>query len=384
MAEAEGGICEYVKEYSTLMLKIPEMSERQRLCFFVDGLQYWVATELRRREPHDLASVMMIVEKLGDFKQCERPRSPRHERAKGKGDGRSKSGSPKATDDERNGDEGCYRHHKGEKKHEGSRKQGDSRDYKAHVGPRGGCFYCAGPHYRKDCPHKGNMIAFLEKHKGSKGDSSSSDGEARMGTLQMVNAFVQKSKEETAKGKKSKKRQNLLYPMVDVAKKTQEALVDTRATHNFMSPRVAKWLGLKPTKDGSWFTAVNVEERPSKGVVKNVDLRIDGWTGKADFNIIDMDELGVVLGMDFMEKLSDTLNPYCGVMMMAESMISLVSKDGADARKGITVLQLDKGSTLCYGERQMGPRTYAVDMHMKTVTTEKFKPYLNLIHLLSC
>ncbi|KAK3042180.1 hypothetical protein RJ639_001300 [Escallonia herrerae] len=332
-AEAEGSICEYVKEYSTLMLKIPEMSERQRLCFFVDGLQYWVATELRRREPHDLASAMMIVERLGDFKQCERPRSPRHECAKGKGNDRSKSGSPKATDDEWNGDEGRCRHHKGEKKHDGSRKQGDSSDYKAHVGSIGGCFYCAGPHYRKDCPHKGNMIAFLEKHKGSKGDSSNSDREACMGTLQMVNAFVQKSKEETAKEKKSEKRWNLLYAMMDVAEKNQEALMDTGATHNFMSSRVAEWLWLKPTKDRSWFTTVNAEERPTKGVVKNVDLRIDGWTGKADFNIIDMDELGVVLGMDFMEKLSATLNPYCGVMMIAEWMILLVSKDGADAQR---------------------------------------------------
>ncbi|KAK3032218.1 hypothetical protein RJ639_036148 [Escallonia herrerae] len=280
-AEAEGRIREYVKEYSALMLKIPEMSERQRLCFFFDGLQYWVATELQRREPHDLASAMMIVERLGDFKQCERLRSPRHERAKGRGEGRSKSGSPKATDDERNEDEGRLRHHKGEKKHGGSRKQGDSRDYKAHGGPRGGCFYGAGRHYGRYCPHK--------------------------------------------------------------------------------------------------------------GVVKNVDLRIGRWTGKKDFNIIDMDELGVVLGMDFMKKLSTALNPYCRVMMMIvgkegqpEWMIPLVSKDGANARKGITVLQLDEGLTLCYVEWQMGPRTYAVDMLTKTIMIEKFKHCLNLIHLLSC
>ncbi|KAK3039473.1 hypothetical protein RJ639_028055 [Escallonia herrerae] len=164
----KGIIHEYVKEYSALMLEIPEMSKRQRLCFFIDGLQQWFATELRRREPHDLAFAMVIVKRLGDFKKCERPRSPRHERAKVGGDDRSKSGSPKATDDERSGDEGRLRHHKGEKKHD-------------------------------------KMIAFLEKHKGSKGDSSSSEGEARMGALQMVNAFVQKSKEEATKGKKSKK-----------------------------------------------------------------------------------------------------------------------------------------------------------------------------------
>ncbi|KAK3021218.1 hypothetical protein RJ639_046637 [Escallonia herrerae] len=205
----------------------------------------WVATELRQWEPHDLASAMAIVKRLEDFKQGERPKSPRHERAKDGGDD---------------------------------------------------------PHYRKDCQHKGKMIAFLEKHKGSKGDSSSSNGEARMGALQMVNSFVQKSEEETVKGKKSKKRRSLLYASVDVAERTQEAFVDTEATHNFMIPRIAEWLGLKPIKDGSWLTTVNAEERPTKGVVKNVDLRIGEWTGKADFNIIDMDELGVVLGMEFMEK----------------------------------------------------------------------------------
>ncbi|KAK2969476.1 hypothetical protein RJ640_022190 [Escallonia rubra] len=140
-------------------------------------------------EPHDLTSVMAIVERLEDFKQGKRPRSPRHERAKDRGDGRSKSGLPKAIDDERSMDKGRCRHYKEEKKHEGSRKQGDSCDHKAHVGPRGGCFYCTGPHYRRDCPHKGKMIAFLEKHKCSNGDSSSSVGEARMGALQMVNAF---------------------------------------------------------------------------------------------------------------------------------------------------------------------------------------------------
>ncbi|KAK3043558.1 hypothetical protein RJ639_002137 [Escallonia herrerae] len=35
----KGSIHEYVKEYSALMLKIQEMSERQLLCFVVDGLQ---------------------------------------------------------------------------------------------------------------------------------------------------------------------------------------------------------------------------------------------------------------------------------------------------------------------------------------------------------
>ncbi|KAK2995718.1 hypothetical protein RJ640_000377 [Escallonia rubra] len=128
---------------------------------------------------------MAIVERLEDFKQSERPRSSRHKRAKDGGDGRSKSGLPNATDDEWSRDKGHCHHHKEEKKHKGSRKRDDSCDHKAHVGPRGGCFYCAGPHYKMDCPHKGKMIAFLEKHKCSKGNSSNSNGETRMGALLM-------------------------------------------------------------------------------------------------------------------------------------------------------------------------------------------------------
>ncbi|KAK2999224.1 hypothetical protein RJ639_023579 [Escallonia herrerae] len=270
----KGSIHEYVKEYLALMLEILEMSERQRLCFFTNELQQWVAIELQRREPHNLASAMVIVVRLEDFKQGKRSRSPRHERAKDGGDGRSKNGSSKATDDEGSRDEGRRRHHKGKKKHEGSRKQG--------------------PHYRRYCPHKG------KNNKKRRGLPSGCWEESR-----------------STCGYRG-------YPQL----------------HESKGCRVA-WAKIK---DESWFTTVNAEERSTKGVVKNVDLRIDGWRGKADFNIIDMDELGVVLGMDFIKKSSTTLNPYCGVMMMAgkegqpEWMISLVSKDGADACKGITVL----------------------------------------------
>ncbi|KAK2972212.1 hypothetical protein RJ640_002616 [Escallonia rubra] len=110
------------------------MFEKLRLCFFIDGLQQWVATELRQRELQDLASAMVIVERLENFKQGERSRSSKHEHCKDGGDDRSKSGSPKETDDERSRDEGRRRHHKEEKKHEGSRKRGDFRDHKAHGG----------------------------------------------------------------------------------------------------------------------------------------------------------------------------------------------------------------------------------------------------------
>ena len=38
-----GSICDYVKEFSSLMLEIPNMTEEEELLFnFMDNLQWWV------------------------------------------------------------------------------------------------------------------------------------------------------------------------------------------------------------------------------------------------------------------------------------------------------------------------------------------------------
>ncbi|XP_059635836.1 uncharacterized protein LOC132278021 [Cornus florida] len=110
----KGNIREYVKEYSNLMLEIPEMLERQHVCLFIDRLQSWVAIELRRREPRDLASTMAIVEYLKDFRRDDkRAMSPRRDHGKGWGDrGSKKGGSPKSSNDEHSDKERRPRHDK--------------------------------------------------------------------------------------------------------------------------------------------------------------------------------------------------------------------------------------------------------------------------------
>ena len=56
-----GSIREYVKEFSTLMLKIPNMSEEEILFNFMDNLQSWVEQELRRRGDQDLSTTMAVA-----------------------------------------------------------------------------------------------------------------------------------------------------------------------------------------------------------------------------------------------------------------------------------------------------------------------------------
>ncbi|GJR16149.1 putative retrotransposon gag domain, aspartic peptidase domain protein [Tanacetum coccineum] len=43
-----GTIREYVKEFTTLVLEIPELSDQDSLFYFLDGLQGWAKTDTRR------------------------------------------------------------------------------------------------------------------------------------------------------------------------------------------------------------------------------------------------------------------------------------------------------------------------------------------------
>ena len=70
-----GSIHDYVKEFSSLMLEIPNMTQEE-LFNFMDNLQGWAEQELRRRGVQDLATAMIVVEsstyyKRGDSSKVE-------------------------------------------------------------------------------------------------------------------------------------------------------------------------------------------------------------------------------------------------------------------------------------------------------------------------
>ena len=64
-----GSIRDYVKEFSSLMLEIPNMTQEELLFNFMDNLQGWAEQELRRRGVQDLATAMAIAESLADYKR---------------------------------------------------------------------------------------------------------------------------------------------------------------------------------------------------------------------------------------------------------------------------------------------------------------------------
>ncbi|GKA21078.1 hypothetical protein Tco_0701067 [Tanacetum coccineum] len=102
---------EYVKEFTTLVLEIPELSDQDSLFYFLDGLQGCAKMELEQRGVQDLSMAIAHAKALIEFST------------------RGDSSKPKDLKD-----------------------KNLKMSYK-----NGGCFICDGPHRACDCPKKASL-----------------------------------------------------------------------------------------------------------------------------------------------------------------------------------------------------------------------------------
>lgn len=130
---------EYVKQFSSLMLDIKDMSEADKLYNFMSGLQVWAQLELRRQGVRDVATAIAAADGLVDFHQ-ERGEGEKEPKAKSKfrDNGKRKQG------------EEANAVSKG-KPNDAEKLSKGKRDF--------GCFICGGPHRARDCPKKEQVNA---------------------------------------------------------------------------------------------------------------------------------------------------------------------------------------------------------------------------------
>ncbi|GJR99093.1 hypothetical protein Tco_0315602 [Tanacetum coccineum] len=79
-------IREYVKEFTTLVLEIPKLSDQDFLFYFLDGLQGWAKTELEGRGVQDLSTAISHAEALIDFstrRESSKPKDRKVNQEKG-------------------------------------------------------------------------------------------------------------------------------------------------------------------------------------------------------------------------------------------------------------------------------------------------------------
>ncbi|KAL0421314.1 UNVERIFIED_CONTAM: hypothetical protein Slati_3154300 [Sesamum latifolium] len=84
-----GTVRDYVKDFSSLMLDVRDMSEEDKLFNFLTRLQTWAQTELRRQGVKDMPSAIASVDRLVDFRVTSGPDSEKKKKDAGKDRGKS-------------------------------------------------------------------------------------------------------------------------------------------------------------------------------------------------------------------------------------------------------------------------------------------------------
>ena len=138
-----GSILEYVKEFTTVMLEIDDLSDNYALFQFKDGLKDWAKVELDRRNVQTLDEAIAAAESLTNYSTPSEEREPdsdgnEEEEDEPKGDlHRKEFGTPKSPSSKRD---------RKFKKKDGSK-------------PPKACFICDGPHWMRDCPNRKTINA---------------------------------------------------------------------------------------------------------------------------------------------------------------------------------------------------------------------------------
>ncbi|XP_074282705.1 uncharacterized protein LOC141607243 [Silene latifolia] len=155
-----------------------------------------------------------------------------------------------------------------------------------------------------------------------------------------------------------------MYVEISINGKSTRAMIDTWASHNFVTPDEAKRLEMKLNRESGSMKDVHSSAKPIQGVAKEVAIKMGDWTGKLDFTSVPMDNFNIVLGMDFLKRTPAFLASHNGSLMMIGSKPCLVKAvEGERKLKGLllSAMQLKRGL-------QKGEPTYLCTVSMKEDT----------------
>ena len=297
-----GTVREYVKEFSSCLLDIKNMSEEDKLFNFITGLQPWAQTELRRQNVQDLPAALVAADALVDFKHTgisqDAGPSRKFQGGKSKGNGRDSKEKP---------------FHRPRPKRKGGSFNAGQASNRTNEGKQFGCFICNGPHRARECPNKAKVNAMVQAENPVQEEVLP----ARASTLQILGAL---RTERVAQGGA-----NLMYVPLVVNGRKVSALVDTGATHSFISTGMALKIGLKTVNNTSKIKAVNSQARSVEGIARNVRICLGDYEGQTDLMVIEMDDFDLIIGNAFMGTAGVGVFPHLGgILIMDKAGASFV------------------------------------------------------------
>ncbi|KAK2966295.1 hypothetical protein RJ640_018106 [Escallonia rubra] len=346
-------------EFTTLMLHIPNMTEEDLLFNFIDGLQNWAKQELQRRGVKDLDEAIAVAESLMEYARVGDSSKGKNVQVASKGNHAKGGGDkPKAWNK--------WNNQAGTNKFEG---HGKLEERRAKSKPKDGCFFCGGPHWARDCPRQGKLNALVEENEELE------EGDVHMGSLQILNALHAKAVAKVPMGKgQASTGKGLLYVEAKLNGKPAQVMVDTGATHNFVTMEEAKRLGLKVVGGGGWLKSVNTNAKPLQGAARQVEMCLGSWRGLVDFSVAPMDDFKVVIGLDFLRQVNALVSPYSNAVHIMEKGVSCAvpTSGGTSSAKTLASMQLS-AMQIVKGVKK-GEATYLAALKMEDHVGDSTEP----------
>ncbi|KAK2987589.1 hypothetical protein RJ640_027890 [Escallonia rubra] len=238
------------------------MSAVDRLFFFMEGLKPWARTELNRRRVNNLNEAIIAVESLSDY-NSEPQRPPQR-------------GNPIRTN--------------------GGKKPGGQAPNQSWGGKSSWA--------SNSSTQQKNGVGFKPKFDVGNPEE---------------NLSGEKPKDTPPKRKGDIPGDGLMYVDIKVNGKAIRAMVDTRATPNYISSTEVERLGLTLEKGCRRVKAINSAAQPVAGIARSVSIKVGLYEGRTNFLVVTMDDFKLILGLEFLRDTKTTVMPCTNSLAMLGS-----------------------------------------------------------------
>ncbi|KAI5054465.1 hypothetical protein GOP47_0030635, partial [Adiantum capillus-veneris] len=331
ITQGESKLQEYVSKYRQSMLKVEQMTwERVRLHGFLYGLKDWARREIEKQNPADYMAALAMAERLVDsdlrrkgatssksggsghapFNSNKNQSSAGPQRSEPAG---SLSNHPRLYGSFRNNAPSSYSGSSSSRNFSVNQPGGaPQRTLPWRANPSRPCRNCGGPHWDNDC-HKASsqsrahsawanetnadrtgssqvQITEITEQESESGNKESTEGTVRVGAIKAsLHCLAARIKPIPN-----------MYVKTVINGQSQLAMLDSGASHNFISPSCAKRLGVKTCKPGGG-RSISVGfvqgEDSNTAMAYDVAVQVGEWRAKVDFIVVPMDSYDMMFGL---------------------------------------------------------------------------------------
>ncbi|CAN6470645.1 unnamed protein product [Victoria cruziana] len=265
------------------------------------GLQPWAELELWRQDSKDLSSALAAAERLVDTSRRPKFDYKLFDAKKNENQNNNNSSHNRKKFGQQSQASGNSTVQNNGNNHRSGRDSNQNKSFRPNQGPK--CWHCSGNQSAAKCLNVGDNQATSLQQSASTVQGEQCSESPKMGALQLVSAMERTAKVSTPNI-------GLMHLNILANGRSTTAMVDTGATHNFISVEEAKHLGLTLEKGELHMNAVNSEAKPICGVARDVDVKIENWSGNANFSVAPIDDYKMILGMDLMYKTKMVPMPH--------------------------------------------------------------------------